>query len=159
MGDVLTAHADLLISTANPWLNMSGGVNGSILSECPEIQTELREHLRSLGKTAIPAGSVVQSSAGSLPFGHILHAVAIDPFYDSSVELVTETLTTAFDLAQTLNVKSISLPTLATGYGPLSIEDFGVAFSRVPHRYDFDITIVLRNEESATLLGGLLGRS
>ena len=31
VGDVLDAAADVLISTANPWLNMSGGVNGAIL--------------------------------------------------------------------------------------------------------------------------------
>ena len=30
VGNVLTEAADVLISTANPWLNLSGGVNGAI---------------------------------------------------------------------------------------------------------------------------------
>ncbi len=30
VGDVLCVPADVLISTANPWLNLSGGVNGAI---------------------------------------------------------------------------------------------------------------------------------
>jgi O-acetyl-ADP-ribose deacetylase (regulator of RNase III) len=30
VGDVLSEPADVLISTANPWLNLSGGVNGAI---------------------------------------------------------------------------------------------------------------------------------
>lgn len=152
VGNVLTADADLLISSANPWLNMSGGVNGAIFSECPDIQKELHNYLRSIGKTAIPVGSVVQTSSGTLPFEYILHAVAIDPFYDSSIELVTATLTKAFDLADSLNVKSISLPTLATGYGPLSIKEFGIAFLEVPNRNSFDCKIVLPKEESAKIL-------
>ena len=128
VGDVLEFSADVLISTANPWLNMSGGVNGTIYRQCPSIQDELKEHLSSIGKSAIEAGTVVKTSAGTLPFNHIVHAVAIDPFYDSSEELVTETIVAAFSLASTLNARSISMPTLATGFGPISIESFGAAF-------------------------------
>ena len=89
VGDVLEVAADVLISTANPWLNLSGGVNGAILSAVgPTIQEELHAYLKSQGISAVPAGTVVQSNAGNLPFDCILHAVAIDPFYDSSVVLV-----------------------------------------------------------------------
>ena len=35
VGDVLDAAADVLISTANPWLNMSGGANGAICERHP----------------------------------------------------------------------------------------------------------------------------
>jgi len=82
VGDVLNAPADVLISTANPWLNMSGGVNGAIREREPSVQSELRAHLESIGKSAISAGSVVRTSAGTLSFSHIIDAVAIDPFYD-----------------------------------------------------------------------------
>ncbi|HBE68552.1 MAG TPA: Appr-1-p processing protein, partial [Planctomycetaceae bacterium] len=57
VGDVLAAAADVLISTANPWLNMSGGVNGAIREREPGIQAELRAFLASRGKPALPAGS------------------------------------------------------------------------------------------------------
>lgn len=30
-GDILDIKADYLVSSGNPWLNMSGGVNGSLL--------------------------------------------------------------------------------------------------------------------------------
>ena len=92
VGDVLDASADVLISTANPWLNMSGGVNGAICEREADIQLELRAHLESIGESAIPATSVVRTSAGALPFSHIIHAVAIDPFYDSSHQIVANTL-------------------------------------------------------------------
>lgn len=39
-GDVLSEPADLLISSANPWLNLSGGVNGAIREAVgPDLQT------------------------------------------------------------------------------------------------------------------------
>ena len=151
VGDVLDCAADILISTANPWLNMSGGVNGAIRERCPDIQLELRAHLKSIGKSAIPPGTAVRTSAGSLRFSHIVHAVAIDPFYDSSLELVGNTLTAAFDLACSLDARTVSLPALATGYGPMTIADFARAFSAsVVDRYDLDtVTIVVRSAENA----------
>ena len=92
VGDVLEVSADVLISTANPWLNLSGGVNGAILSAAgPVIQDELHAFLKRQGVSAVPAATVVQSQAASLPFRFILHAVAIDSFYDSSIELVPNT--------------------------------------------------------------------
>lgn len=159
VGDVLECSADVLISTANPWLNMSGGVNGAISQCCPEIQSELWAHLASTGKSAIPAGSVVRTSAGSLPFTHIIHAIAIDPFYDSSMELVCKTLVAAFELARSLNARSISLPTLATGYGPMSITEFARAFSNsgVDGSGLDDVTIVVRNQEDAETITSVLG--
>ena len=43
-----------------------------------------------------PFGSIpfplIGTGTGSLPFQCILHAVAIDPFYDSSIDLVRQTL-------------------------------------------------------------------
>ena len=154
VGDVLDEAADVLISTANPWLNMSGGVNGAIRERVPEIQQELRDYLTQLGRPAIPAGSVVRTSAGSLPFDHIIHAVAIDPFYDSSHELVVQTLTAAYDLARTLHASTVSLPTLATGYGPMSVSAFGRAFAAAVDEHSvFDaITIVVRSTEDASVI-------
>lgn len=128
VGDVLDYPADVLISTANPWLNMSGGVNGAISARCPGIQAELREFLSSRGLVSVAPCTVVRTSAGTLPFGHVIHAVAIDAFYDSSIEIVRNTLAAAFELAIRLGAHSISTPALATGYGHLSIQSFGQAF-------------------------------
>ena len=150
VGDVLEAAADVLISTANPWLNLSGGVNGAILSAVgPTLQEELHGYLKNQGISAVPAGTVVQSNAGNLPFDCILHAVAIDPFYDSSVDLVRQTLVAALDLAIKAGAKTISTPTLATGYGPMSIADFGTAVAPLTNEPRFDglsLTIVVRSE-------------
>lgn len=158
VGDVLDASADVLISTANPWLNMSGGVNGAIRERAPDIQSELRAHLESIGESAIPAASVAHTSAGDLPFLHIIHAVAIDPFYDSSHQIVADTLSAAFGLAVSLGAKSIAMPTLATGYGPMTIDSFAHAFAdSVLGRFPIDtVVIVVRSNESAETINSVL---
>lgn len=161
VGDVLESRADVLISTANPWLNMSGGVNGAIRMRCPEIQTELREWQQANGRAAVPAGTVVPTSAGSLPFDRIVHAVAIDPFYDTSAEIVARTLTAAFDLARTLHAKTIALPTLATGYGPMTVGEFTRAMDTVNvSNFAFEsVTVVVRSMENAEIVRSILADS
>ncbi|GAB5407057.1 MAG: macro domain-containing protein [Aureliella sp.] len=160
VGDVLRVAADVLISTANPWLNMSGGVNGAIRELEPHVQSELHRHLDSLGKSALPPGSVVRTGAGSLPFSHIIHAVAIDPFYESSERLVADTLAAAFRLALTLDATSVSLPMLATGYGPISTEAFGRAFAAsIVDRFPIQaVHLIVRKEEHAATIKSILDR-
>jgi len=158
VGDVLKTPADVLISTANPWLNMSGGVNGAIHNRDPSIQTELRDYLKSIDQSAIPASSVVRTSAGDLPYAHIIHAVAIDPFYDSSLEIVTNTLAAAFQLAVSLDAQTIAMPTLATGYGPITIKAFAHAFvDSVVGRFPMKtVSIVVRTRENAQTINSVL---
>jgi len=128
IGDVLDEVADVLIATANPWLNLSGGVNGAILLRGgQDVQDELHAHLRAIGKAAVEAGAVVQTCPGPLRVKHILHAVAIDPFYNSSRETVRLTLERALTMAQALDARTVAMPALATGYGRLSMQEFAAA--------------------------------
>jgi O-acetyl-ADP-ribose deacetylase len=160
VGDVLEFKSDVLISTANPWLNLSGGVNGAILTACgPTIQDELHAHLKQRGTSAVPAGTVVRSDPASLPFKHILHAVAIDPFYDSSIELVRSTLSKALEMAVVLGATSVALPTLATGYGPLSVSEFGDCVAPLvknPSFASLSVIIVVRCKDDAVILNALI---
>lgn len=158
IGNVLDCTADVLISTANPWLNMSGGVNGAILERCPEIQAELRDYLAAHGLKAVPPETVVRTSAGSLPFAHIIHAVAIDPFYDSSIEVVRQALVNALDMAVSLGARSVATPCLATGYGHLTIESFAKALALVVANggFDLELTVVVRSSENAGKIRSVL---
>ncbi len=158
VGDVLDFRADVLISTANPWLNMSGGVNGAIRHREPNIQLELHEYLKANGTASVPVGSVVPTSAGDLPFRHIVHAVAIDPFYDSSHQNLVTTLNAAFQLSVSMNAKTIAMPALATGYGPLTVEAFALAFAKsVVNKFPIDLVIiVVRSSESAVEIESVL---
>src|SRR5215207_8069695 len=90
VGNVLDVPADVLIATANPWLQMTGGVNlAIILRPLGElVHEELQQFFRRAGKRFVDPGTVVCTGPGSLPVKHILHAVSIEPSYDSSIELV-----------------------------------------------------------------------
>lgn len=155
-GDVPEFPADVLVSTANPWLDMSGGVNGAIRAQCPEIQDELKSHLKELDIRALPAGSTVRTSAGTLPFQAILHAIAIDPFYSTSKQIINSILNELMVWTVPQGLHSISMPTLATGYGRLPMEDFAEWFGqwmqcdREPRAKR--LTIVVRQDHDAEIL-------
>jgi O-acetyl-ADP-ribose deacetylase (regulator of RNase III) len=164
VGDVLDVPADVLISTANPWLQMTGGVNLKIILR-PRgefVHEELQRQLRATGGRYVQPGTVVRTGPGSLPVRHILHAVSIDPSYDSSVELVADTIVKALTQARELNARTVTMPALATGFGPLSMEEFTLALSRALGR-DWSplavLTVVLRQQEDADTVRAVLARS
>jgi O-acetyl-ADP-ribose deacetylase (regulator of RNase III) len=162
VGDVLDQAADVLVCPANPWLNMSGGVGGAVLARGGDsIESELQSYLASLGKPVVSAGTVILTSSGSLPFKQILHAVAIGPSYDSSIELVRETLESCFERAASLEARSIAVPAVATSYGQLSISSFAKAVASLFLR-DWppleDVQLVMFNEENARIVRNCLER-
>src|SRR5262245_11260902 len=162
-GDVLDVAADVLVSTANPWLQMTGGVNLAILlrTQGERIHEELQRYLPTTGRRLVEPGTVVRTGPGSLPVKHVLHAVAIDPSYDSSVELVASTIVTALTQARELGARAVSMPALGTGFGPLSMEDFATALLQVTRREWSPLetlTVVLRNEEDAAAVRHVLAR-
>lgn len=156
IGDVLKTPADVLISTANPWLNLSGGVNGALREATgPELQLQLHQYLHDQSVKAVSGGTVVRSDPFGLPFKHILHVVAIDPFYDTSAALVKGAFAKAMEMVLELKAATISSPTLATGYGPLSVEEFANAIAPVLNDLQLQslsLRIVVRREEHKSVL-------
>jgi len=85
--DILMEPADVLVCSANPFLNLSGGVGGEILLRYgDEMQTDLHRHLASRHLRFVQRGEVVQTASCGTPFKAVLHAVAVDGFYQSSTE-------------------------------------------------------------------------
>jgi O-acetyl-ADP-ribose deacetylase (regulator of RNase III) len=163
VGDVLDVPADVLISTANPWLQMTGGVNLKIILR-PQgefVHEELQQYLRSTGQRYVPPGTVVRTGPASLPVRHILHAVSITPSYESSVHLVAETIVAALTQARELAARTVSLPALATGFGPLSMEEFAAALGQALQRDWSPVetlqVVLLRPEDADTVRAVLAG--
>jgi O-acetyl-ADP-ribose deacetylase (regulator of RNase III) len=154
VGNVLDVPADVLISTANPWLQMTGGVNLAIIVR-PQgefVYEELQHYLRGTGKRYVDPGTVVCTGPESLPVKKILHAVAITPSYESSVELVAETIVKALTQAREMEARIVTLPALATGFGPLSMEEFATALRQATARNWSPLEtlkVVLKHEEDA----------
>jgi O-acetyl-ADP-ribose deacetylase len=161
VGDVLAVPADVLISTANPWLQMTGGVNLKIIlkPKGEDVHAELQTYLPATKPRIVAPGTVVRTGPGSLPVKHILHAVAIDPSYDSSVELVANTISTALEQARDLGAKTVTLPALATGFGPLTMSDFAAALKQALAR-DWapiqHLKVVLLKEDDADIVRAAL---
>ncbi|MEO0250256.1 MAG: macro domain-containing protein [candidate division WOR-3 bacterium] len=134
-GDVLDECVDVLICTANPTLAMSGGVSGDLLNRGgSEIQEELRLYLAKQKRSWVEPGSVIQTGPGKLHVKHILHAVGVNAFYESGTDLVVRTLQNALLAAAGLGARTVATPAIATGYGPLTIENFASAVKVIVER-------------------------
>ncbi len=125
-GDLLDEVADVIVSTANPSLLMSGGVNGAILMRGGhDVQRELQAHLQRIGrKHHVDPATVVITSPGPLACKYLLHAVSINAFYESSETLIADTVGNVLAAAMESEARSIAMTALATGYGPLKVEEF-----------------------------------
>lgn len=129
-GDILDLPADVLVCSANVFLNLSGGVGGAILLRIgPAMQQELHQHLANRQKKFVERGEVVEAAPHGLPFRTVLHAVAVDGFYRTSPEVVRAVVDKCLARAAALGAKSVSLTALATGYGRLSMDGFAQAIA------------------------------
>jgi O-acetyl-ADP-ribose deacetylase (regulator of RNase III) len=129
-GDILDVPADVLVCSANIYLNLSGGVGGEILRRYGDaMQKELQGYLAERKLRFVTPGTVVPASSCGTPFTAVLHAVAVDGFYQSSASIIERTVTTALTMAASLGVRRVALTALATGYGRLPMRTFAEGVS------------------------------
>ena len=69
-------------------------------------------------------GEVVTTSPCGSPYQAVLHAVAVDGFYQSSPQIVGTVVAKSLAMAADLGAKRVALTALATGYGRLSMRQF-----------------------------------
>jgi O-acetyl-ADP-ribose deacetylase len=124
-GDILDERADVLVCSANVFLNLSGGVGGAILLRCGDgMQQELHALLTRSGKRHVERGDVVTTAPHGLPFRAVVHAVAVNGFYESSPAVITDVVTKSLRAAAALGAGRVALAALGTGFGRLSMEQF-----------------------------------
>ena len=130
IGDICTAPADVVCTSTNPNLDLMLGTGGAIREaggwtiqeECNAI-IEI-EHQRT-GKRCLMMGSAVLTGAGELPFKGVIHCVAIDPFHDSSVDIIKACVRNALKEAAGVatKVETIAMPVFASGHGRFDFEE------------------------------------
>jgi O-acetyl-ADP-ribose deacetylase (regulator of RNase III) len=153
-GDILSISAQTLICSANVGLRLTGGVGGAIRLKfgdavADRIQVELETYLRTHGIANANVTDVIPTSGGGSPFQSIIHSVAMDGTYDSSIEIIRQTVAKALALCSTPHV---ALSALATGYGRMTLTQFGRAIAPLLHTEHSPIqtlTICLRHEDQA----------
>jgi len=163
-GDIFSEQADVLVSTANPQLNMSGGINGEILLRGGEdVQHQLHDFLARTHRRFVAAGTAVVTGPGPLRnFKHIVHAVAIDAWYQSSRDIVAAAAGNALEEAAKLGASTLAMPGLAMGYGRLPAKEFAEGLKAALEQ-DYPpvtaVTVVLRNSEDASIVEAVLGKT
>jgi O-acetyl-ADP-ribose deacetylase (regulator of RNase III) len=124
-GNLLDEPADVLVCSANAHLTLSGGVGSDLLARFgPRMQIALEQIVRQRSPHFIPRGEVISYSDDSLPYRAVLHAVAIDGWYDSSPAVIQEIVAKCLALAASAGARRVALTALATGFGHLTLAEF-----------------------------------
>jgi O-acetyl-ADP-ribose deacetylase (regulator of RNase III) len=116
--DLLQVEAHGVVNPANSLGEMGGGVAGLIRRRGGEVIEQ-----EAMARAPIPIGKAVATSAGTLPFRHVIHAPTMElPAMRTSPEKVSLAVTAALGCADELGLGSLAFPGMGTGVG------------RVPHR-------------------------
>jgi O-acetyl-ADP-ribose deacetylase (regulator of RNase III) len=158
--NLLQEPAEALIVSGNTQLNLSGGVGAELLNKYGQaLQTELHYHLKKIDRRYVEPTAVVPTFGGGVPYKVVLHAVAIDAFYDSSPDWVTTCFVKALQLASQYEARTIAAAALATGYGRMPMIDFAAGLRPVL-RQSFAgverVTLCLTNADKVEELAGYL---
>jgi len=135
---LLDIEADGLICSANPNLNLSGGVGGAFALRYGEaMQTYLHGYLRDNDLRFIKPGNVILSPPCGSSFAAVAHAVSIDAFYDTDAEMILRTYDDAIRQLADRGCTTVAAACLGCGYGRVSDSEFAdVAAELFTRRYD-----------------------
>jgi len=112
--DITRMETGAIINAANQRLQHGGGVAGAIARRGgPAIQKESDAWIATNGP--IDASNPAYTSGGNLPCRYVIHAVG--PVWGEGDEdrKLSEAISTALAMAETLQVSSVSLPAISTG--------------------------------------------
>jgi len=152
-GSVLDIPAEVVVSSDDYQLTMSGGVSAAIRMAAGSALT-----LDAAKAVPREAGDVVVTTAGALPARYVFHVVTIGPRHweDPTVVpdvagLVRRATRTCLELMQPLGVRSIVFPALGTGAAGFPIEDSAAAMAEVVNDvlsrtgWPIDVSIMLKS--------------
>ena len=158
-GDLLELQTDGLICSANPNLNLSGGVGGAFaLRFGDSMQTYLHDYLRENGVPYVPPASAVVAPPCGSHFRAVAHAVAIDGFYDTDAETIVRTYLDAISRLTAAGCRTIAAACLGCGYGRVEVSEFERAIrDLVAHDLAVEsVTLGTTNQSLAESLGATL---
>lgn len=158
VGSVLDVPAEVIVSSDDYRLTMSGGVSAAIRAAAGNA-------LVLDASKAVPreAGDVVVTTAGALSARYVFHVVTIGPqqWEDPStaldvIGLVRRATRSCLELMQPLGVRSIVFPALGTGAAGYPIEDSASAMAEVVNvvlsqtDWHLDVSIMLMSRTLAS---------
>lgn len=124
VGDLLDQDVDVIVNAANEHLQMGGGVAGAIrrADGSGKIQAECDAYVEKNG--LVPTGGAALTTGGDL--GPVIHAVG--PVYnptqpEQSRRLLYSTYTSALEIAERHDYRTIAFPYLSTGIFGYPLEE------------------------------------
>jgi O-acetyl-ADP-ribose deacetylase (regulator of RNase III) len=113
-GDLTEEQGDVIINTANKWLQHGAGVAGAIIQkEESIIQKESNEWLTKYG--SITREQPAYTNAGSLPCRYVIHAIGPVWGEGEEEEKLYPAIRGALNLAVQLKSQTLSIPPISTG--------------------------------------------
>lgn len=123
--NILDEPADVLVCSANVHLTLSGGVGAGLLARYgTAMQAALHNGLQTRTPHCAQRGDVIPYSGPEVPYRLVLHAVAIDGWYDSTPQVVADVTRRALRMAAECGARTVALTALATGFGRLTLAQF-----------------------------------
>lgn len=118
LGDITKQSTDAIVNAANSSLRGGGGVDGAIhRAGGPSILEGCQDYVREHGP--LPPGRAMWTHGGNLPTRYVIHTVG--PIYHNerdSAPILRSAYQESLRLAETLDVSSVSFPSISTGaYG------------------------------------------
>jgi O-acetyl-ADP-ribose deacetylase (regulator of RNase III) len=123
--NILDEPADALVCSANVTLNLSGGVGADLLARYgTRMQQELHERIRHRSPRCASRGEIFAYAGPEMPYKVVIHAVAVDGWYESSPAVVQDVTRNALEMAAKHAARKVALTALATGFGRLIFSEF-----------------------------------
>ena len=127
-GDITMSEAQVLVSSDDCYLTMSGGVSAAIRRAGGNAIA-----LDAAKKVPVSLGDVAVTTAGTLPAHYIFHAATLDPSSNrmSPSDILRSATRRAMELFDALQLRSIAFPALGAGTAKFSYEEVAARMAEV----------------------------
>ncbi|XP_060731718.1 protein mono-ADP-ribosyltransferase PARP14 isoform X2 [Tachysurus vachellii] len=133
-GDITKATTDAIVSSTNTSLDLSSGVSGAILKAAGQTVVD---ECKKLGVQ--PGDGVVLTTAGQLPFKHIIHMVG-----QTKEKEITNCMYKVLKKCEENKIQSVSFPALGTGAGNLVAANVANAMLDAVANFSIDSPVCLK---------------
>jgi O-acetyl-ADP-ribose deacetylase (regulator of RNase III) len=116
--DVTKLEVDAIANAANTQLKHGGGVAGAISrAGGPEVQRESDQ------RAPIGLGEAVETTAGDMPAGCVIHAATMELGGPTSAEIIERATASTLAKAEELGCRSLALVAFGTGVGGFPLDE------------------------------------
>jgi O-acetyl-ADP-ribose deacetylase (regulator of RNase III) len=116
--DITSLEVDAIANAANTQLRHGGGVAGAIArAGGPAVQRE------SDARAPIGLGEAVETTAGDMPAGHVIHAATMELGGPTSADVIRRATASTLRKADELGARSLALVAFGTGVGGFPLEE------------------------------------